>query len=185
MVVQFLEKHSATATPSGQVSSSSLQQEPQAKPPRLRLPENIHYSNWEKFCFDSSDGTTICRTTSTGTDDLDQVVVRVDLIQRADGPARLQLFVPQGANLQQGVKVTVDQGSSTQVPFNWCLSNICIAARGIESTLTAQMEAGRQLKLELTDLDASSVAISLPLEQFASVHKAQPAKTFDFTSDEE
>jgi invasion protein IalB len=185
LVTQFLEKHSATATPSGQVISSLPQKEPQAKPPRLRLPENIHYSNWEKLCFDSSDGTTICRTTSTGMDDLDQVVVRVDLIQRADGPARLQLFVPQGANLQQGVKVTIDQGSPTQVPFNWCLTNICIAARGIEPTLAAQMEAGRHLKLELTDLNGSSVAISLPLEQFANVHQAQPAQTFDFTSDEE
>ncbi|WP_063995332.1 invasion associated locus B family protein [Bradyrhizobium sp.] len=185
LVTQFLEKHSATATPSGQVSGSSPQQEPHAKPPRLRLPENIHYSNWEKLCFDSSDGTTICRTTSTGTDALDQVVVRVDLIQRADGPARLQLFVPQGANLQQGVKVTIDQGSPTQVPFNWCLTNICIAARGIEPTFAGQMEAGRQLKLELTDLNASSVVLSLPLEQFANVHKGPPTRTFDFTSDEE
>lgn len=53
------------------------------------------------------------------------------------------------------------------------------------SALAAQMEAGRHLKLELTDLNASSVAVILPLEQFANVHKAQPAQTFDFTSDEE
>ena len=112
------------------------------------------------------------------------MVVRVDLIQRADGPARLQLFVPQGANLQQGVKVTIDQGSPAQVPFNWCLTNICIAARGIEPTLAAQMEAGQQLKLELTDLNSSSVAINLPLDQFEA-HKAPPAKTFDFASNEE
>jgi invasion protein IalB len=184
-VAQFIEKHSATATSSGQVSSASPQQQPRAKPPRLRLPENIRYSNWEKLCFGSSDGTTICRTTSTGTDDLDQVVVRVDLIQRADGPARLQLFVPQGANLQQGVKVTIDQGSPAQIPFNWCLTNICIAARGIEPTLAAQMEAGQQLKLELTDLNSSSVAINLPLDQFAKARKALHAKTFDFASDEE
>ncbi|PSO31497.1 invasion associated locus B family protein [Bradyrhizobium sp. MOS002] len=184
-VAQFIEKHSATATSSGQVSNASPQQQPRAKPPRLRLPENIRYSNWEKLCFGSSDGTTICRTTSTGTDDLDQVVVRVDLIQRADGPARLQLFVPQGANLQQGVKVTIDQGSPAQIPFNWCLTNICIAARGIEPTLAAQMEAGQQLKLELTDLNSSSVAINLPLDQFAKARKALHAKTFDFASDEE
>jgi len=186
LVTQFLEKHSATGTPLGQqVSSSSPQQEPQARLPRVRLPENIQYSAWRKLCFALSDGTTICRTTSTGTDDLDQVVVRVDLIQRADGPARLQLFVPQGANLQQGVKVTIDQGSPAQIPFNWCLTNICIAARGIEPTLAAQMEAGQQLKLELTDLNSSSVAINLPLDQFAKARKALPAQTFDFASDEE
>jgi invasion protein IalB/dienelactone hydrolase len=186
-VTQFLEKHSATATLLGQhVSSSSPRQELQeAGPPRVRLPENIQYSTWQKLCFDSSDGTTLCRTTSSGTDELDQVLVRVDLIERADGPARLQLFVPQGANLQHGVKVTVDQGSTTEVPFTWCLTNICIAARAIDPTVAAQMEAGQQLKLELTDLNFSSVAINLPLKQFAAVHKGPPAQTFDFKLDQE
>ena len=186
-VTQFLEKHSATATLLGQhVSSSSPRQELQeAGPPRVRLPENIQYSTWQKLCFDSSDGTTLCRTTSSGTDELDQVLVRVDLIERADGPARLQLFVPQGANLQHGVKVTVDQGSTTEVPFTWCLTNICIAARAIDPTVAAQMEAGQQLKLELTDLNFSSVAINLPLKQFATVHKGPPAQTFDFKLDQE
>ncbi len=74
LVTQFLEKHSAAgAPPRQQVSSSSPEQEPLASPPRLRLPENIQYSTWRKLCFASSDGTTICRTTSAGTDDLDQV----------------------------------------------------------------------------------------------------------------
>ena len=122
LVSQFLEKHSATSNAQPQASSSSSAEELQAKPPRLRLPQRIQYSAWRKFCFESSDDTTICRTTTTGTDDLDQVVARVDLIQRADGPARLQLFVPQGANLQDGVKVTIDQGRPTQIPFNWCLA---------------------------------------------------------------
>ena len=187
LVTEFLEKHTATGTPPGQqASSSSPEQELQAaRPPHLRLPENIQFSAWQKFCFNSSDGTTLCRTTSTGTDDLDQVVVRVDLIERADGPARLQLVVPQGGNLQHGVKVTVDQGSPTQVPFTFCLSNICIAALAIDPTVAAQMEAGQQLNLELTDLNSSPVAINLTLKQFAAVHKGPPAQTFDFDLDQE
>ncbi|MFC7695151.1 invasion associated locus B family protein [Bradyrhizobium lupini] len=186
LVSRFLERHSATAPPLGQpVNGPSAQREPPSKPRRLRLPENIHFSTWKKLCFASSDRTNICRSTSTATDDLDQVVARVDLIERADGPARLQLFVPQGANLQQGVKVTVDQGSPVQVPFTWCLTNICIAARGIEPTVAAQMEAGQQLKLELTDLYSSSVTIKLPLSQFGAVHQDPPAETFDFSLTEE
>jgi invasion protein IalB len=107
------------------------------------------------------------------------------LIERADGPARLPLFVPQGANLQDGIKVTVDRGHPIQVPFNWCLANICIAALGIDPTVIAQMEAGQQLKLELTDLNSASVTINLPLKQLTSVHKEPPAQTFDFKLDEE
>nr|WP_245330617.1 invasion associated locus B family protein [Bradyrhizobium sp. AS23.2] len=151
----------------------------------MRIPEKIQYSNWRKLCFESSDGTTICRTTSTGTDDLDQVVARVDLIQRADGPARLQIFLPQGANLQRGVKVTIDQGQPTQIPFNWCLTTICIAAAPVETSLIAQLESGKSLELGLTDLNSSSVALTLSLDQFAAARKGAPAQTFEFGLDEE
>jgi invasion protein IalB/dienelactone hydrolase len=186
LVSAFLDKHSATSNartpPSGSASP-----ELQTKPPQLRLPQEIQYSGWRKLCFESSDGTTICRITSTGTEDLDQVqvVARVDLIQRADGPARLQLFVPQGADLQHGVRVAVDQGQPTQIPFTWCLSNICIAAAPVEKSLIAELESGKTLKLELTDLTSSAVVLNLSLEQFAAVRHGEAAQTFQFGLDEE
>lgn len=185
LVSQFLEKHSATSSAEQRANVSASAEMLQVKPPRVRIPQRIQYSPWRKLCFDLSDGTTICRTTSTGTDDLDQVVARVDLIQRADGPARLQLFVPQGANLQHGVKVTIDQKQPTQIPFNWCLTNICIAAGPVGTSLIAELELGKNLELELTDLNSSTVALTLPLDQFATVHKGMPAQTFDFGLDEE
>jgi invasion protein IalB len=179
-VSQFLDKNSATSNAQPQDSSSASDKELQAKPPRVRIPQKIEYSKWQQFCFDSSDGTSICRTTKTGTDDDDQVVVRVDLIQRADGPARLQLFVPQGANLQR-----VDQGRSTEIPFTWCLTNICIAADVVKPSLIAELESGKNLKLELTDMYASSVPLTLSLDQFAAARKGSPAQTFNFGLDNE
>jgi invasion protein IalB/predicted esterase len=184
LVAQFLDKHSATSNAQPQASSNASA-ERLGKPPRVRIPQKIEYSIWQKLCFDSSDGTSICRTTKSGTDDDNQVVVRVDLIQRADGPARLQLFLPQGANLQRGVNVTVDQGRPTQVPFTWCLTNICIAADAVKSGLIAELESGKNLKLELTDLSSSTVALTLSLDQFAAARKGAPARTFDFGMDEE
>jgi len=182
LVTQFLEKHSAI---SNAASSSGSADAIQVTSPRVHLPKDIRSSEWRKLCFDSSDGTTICRTTSTGTDDLDQVVARVDLIQRADGPARLQLFVPQGANLPRGVNVTIDDGPPTKIPFNFCLANICIAADPVEASLIAKLESGKTLKLELTDLNSSSVELTLPLDHFAAVRKGAPEQTFDFGLDEE
>ncbi len=81
--------------------------------------------------------------------------------------------------------MTIDRGNSIQVPFNWCLTNICIAALGIAPAVAGQMEAGQTLKLELTDLNSASVAINLPLSQFAAVRKGPPAQTFDFKLDQE
>ncbi|RXH22084.1 dienelactone hydrolase [Bradyrhizobium nanningense] len=184
IVGEFLEKHSIPGNAQQQAGSSSTE-EIQVKPPRVSVPEKIQYSEWRKLCFESSDGTTICRTSSTGIDDLDQVVARVDLIQRADGPARLQLFVPQGADLQRGVTVSIDHGPSTNIPFNWCLTNICIAAAPVGASLIAELETGQTLNLSLTDMNSKPIALTLPLDRFAAVRKGGPAQTFDFGLDED
>jgi invasion protein IalB len=150
----------------------------------VQLPQNIQYSAWRKLCFKGSDGATLCRTTSTGTDDTGQAVVRVDLIERPDGgAARLQLFVPKGLNLAAGVKATVDQAAPTTIQYNWCLTNICIAADLANPILIGEMESGQTLKIEQADFNSSTVAMNVPLNQFAAAHKGAPAETFDFQLD--
>jgi invasion protein IalB len=151
----------------------------------VQLPKNIQYSAWRKLCFKGSDGATICRTTSTGTQDTGEIVVRVDLVERADGgAARLQLFVPQGANLAMGVEATVDQAAPTKIQYNWCLTNICIAADLVSPKLIGEMESGQILKIEQVDFNSSTIAMSVPLDQFAAAHKGPPAETYDFNLDE-
>ncbi|MBR0724124.1 invasion associated locus B family protein [Bradyrhizobium manausense] len=184
IVSQFLEEQSATST-AQQLVGTSPPQKLHATPPQVSLPSQMNYSGWRKLCFESSEDTTICRITSAATDEIDQVVARVDLIQRADGPARLQLFVPQGVNLQRGVQVTVDHSEPTPVPFAFCLTNICIAADLAKPDLIAALESGKTLKLEVTDLNSSSMSLEFSLDQFAVVRKAAPAQTFDFGLDEQ
>lgn len=155
------------------------------RPPRVQLPENIQYSAWRKLCFKGSDGATLCRTTSTGTEDSGEVVVRVDLIERPDGgAARLQLFVPQGLNLTMGVKATVDQAAPAKIPYNFCLTNICIAADLASPKLIGEMESGQILTIEQADFNSSTVAMNVPLNQFAAAHKGPPAETYDYNLDE-
>jgi invasion protein IalB len=113
-------------------------------------------------------------------------VVRVDLIERADnieragGAARLQFFVPQGLDLTMGVKATVDQGAPTRIQYNWCLTNICIAADVASPKLIGEMESGQILKIEQADFKSSTVAMNVPLNQFAAARKGPPAETYDF-----
>jgi invasion protein IalB len=188
LVSQFLAKHSLLPTTAGAQQRqlpSTQNEELQLRPPRVQLPENIQYSSWRKLCFKGSDGATLCRTTSTGTQDTGEVVVRVDLIERPDGGvARLQLFVPQGSNLAMGVKATVDQAAPTKFPYNFCLTNICIAADHVSPTLIGEMESGQTLKIELSDFKSSTVTMNVPLNQFAEAHKGQPAETYDYNIDD-
>jgi invasion protein IalB/predicted esterase len=180
-VSKFLEKHSlvpARAVAQHSAQNENLQSRPQ---PRVQLPESIQYSAWRKLCFKGSDGATLCRTTSSGTQDTGEFVVRVDLIERPEsGVARLQLFVPQGGNLGMGVNATVDQTGPTQFPYNFCLTNICIAANHVSPKLIGEMESGQTLKIELSDFNGSAVAMNFPLNQFAAAHQGPPAETYDF-----
>jgi invasion protein IalB len=164
---------------------SAQNEDLQFRPPRVQLPQNIQYSAWRKLCFKGSDGATLCRTTSTGTEDTGEVVVRVDLIERPDGGvARLQLFVPQGLNLAMGVKATVDQAAPAKIPYNFCLTNICIAADRASPELIGEMESGQILRIEQADFNSSTVAMNVPLNQFAAAHQGPPAETYDYNLDE-
>src|ERR1700754_286732 len=96
-----------------------------------KLP-NLSYSTWKKLCFrgaQGADSKMVCRTSLEGKSDLGQVILRVDLIEREEAPsARLQIFVPAGNFLQPGMRLTVDEAASMQVPYTICLANGCVAA---------------------------------------------------------
>ena len=145
----------------------------------------IQYGDWQKFCFKTPGANAVCRTTISGKWETGQSAVRIDLIERdGEGSARLQLFLPVGLYLQAGAKLTVDNGKSYQIPYVWCLTNTCIAGERANPELIRQMEAGQQLKLEIADTNLLSVHTLLPLNQFASVHKAAPSQTFTQEVDE-
>ena len=150
-----------------------------------RIADEITYGDWRKFCFRAGSSKMLCRTTITGTFQTGQTAVRVDLIEReADGRARLQLFLPVGLYLQAGVKLKVDQGEPSTVPYTWCVTNACIAADVVDPKLIKEMVSGQTLSLEVVDNKMLSVTTSLPLGSFASVHQGPPAQSFEQDIDE-
>jgi invasion protein IalB len=145
----------------------------------------VKYGDWQKFCFDTPGTKTVCRTSISGTWDTGQSAVRADLIERdGEANARLQLFLPVGLYLPAGVKVTVDQGKPYQLPYIWCMTNICIAGSVADPQLIRDMEGGEKLTLEIVDSSVQSVSTTLPLNQFATVRKAAPTRKFQQDVDE-
>jgi invasion protein IalB len=86
--------------------------------------------------------------------------------------------------LQTPVKLTVDQGSPVRVPYSWCLTNACIAADVAPAAIVKQMESGKALVLETVDSNLLALTTSVPLTQFAAIHKGAPAKTLEQYVDE-
>ena len=88
------------------------------------------------------------------------------------------------ANWLRGTFIaTVDEAASTKFPYNYCLTNICVAADHVSQKLIGEMESGQVLKIEQADFNSSMFAMNIPLNQFASAHKGQPAETYDFNLD--
>ena len=147
--------------------------------------QDIVYSDWRKLCFKPGGARMICRTSITGSFATGQMAVRLDLIEREDGGApRLQLFAPVGMYLPPGVKLTIDQREPHQAPYSWCLTNACIAGTVADPKMIQQMASGQILRLEFVDSNLLSLTTSVPLAQFASVHKGAPTRTFEQDIDE-
>ncbi|MCK1383203.1 invasion associated locus B family protein [Bradyrhizobium sp. 21] len=150
-----------------------------------REAKDITYGDWQKLCFKAGGAPTLCRTSITGKFVTGQTAVRIDLIEREDAPtARLQLFVPVGMYLQQAPKLTIDQATPVRVPYTWCATNLCIAADAAAPRVVKDMESGKTLTLELVDSNLLALTTSIPMAQFASVHKGAPAKTLEQYVDE-
>jgi invasion protein IalB len=149
------------------------------------LVRQIKYGDWQKFCFKTTGTNQVCRTSISGNFDTGQSAVRADLIEReGDTKARLQIFAPVGLYLQAGVKLIVDQGQPYRIPYVWCLTNTCIAADVADAALIREMERGQKLQLEVVDSSVQSVSTTIPLDQFASVRRGAPVRTFAQEIDE-
>ncbi|WP_245477143.1 invasion associated locus B family protein [Bradyrhizobium guangzhouense] len=150
-----------------------------------REASDIVYGDWQKLCFKAGGAPTLCRTSITGKFPTGQMAVRIDLIEREDSSAaRLQLFVPVGMYLQQPATLSVDKGKPVRVPYSWCLTNACIAGDVAPPRIIKEMDTGQVLMLKVVDSSLLALTTSVPLANFASVHKGAPAKTLEQYVDE-
>ena len=163
--------------------------EPEVAPRELRATRDIAYAPWKKLCFRPSstdEATMVCRTTTTGSWDTGQTVIRIDVIEKPDNAAaRLQVLVPTGLYLPAGVKISIDQTTSLQVPYTICLSNACVAGTLADLNLLRRMELGERLTLVLVDPGMIAISTSLSLNGFAQARVGHPAQVFEQSLDVE
>ena len=151
---------------------------------RGRKPDRpLTFARWGKVCFKATQETLskmVCRTTINGRWNTNQIALRVDLIEREGDPvARLQIFVAPGSFLQPGIRLTVDQGSPIQIPYVICLTNGCVAGSVASASFIHDLETGQMLALETVNSNVLGVTNSVPLQDFAEVHRGAPAQVFE------
>ncbi len=159
------EKSTAPLTPPREDAPLS---ELEVAPRGRHAPRDITYSQWQKLCFKVPGKDLLCRTSTTGTWDTGQMAIRIDVIER-QGSARFQILLPVGLYLRPGVKLKVDTSArEVDIPFNWCFSNLCVAAAPASRDMIKALERSRISRSTL------STQISSPSPRLSPSASLQP-----------
>jgi invasion protein IalB len=100
-----------------------------------------------------------------------QLVVLVNI--RVPGDTRMPIALvqlPLGLNLQAGAKFQIDDGKSSDLPIQTCESRGCYASLQISPETLNALKSGKQLKISFQDLGKETIAIPLPLNDFAAAY---------------
>ena len=161
-------------------------QQPKAAPPRAAQPAPTQDSQPQG---DASSGNAqpgwVARCTSVSRDappecaieqsavltKTGQLIVLVDIRVAADTrqPAAL-IQLPLGLNLPVGAKLQVDEGKAIDLPIQTCEQRGCYISAPVSADLLAALKSGKQLKISFQNMAKETIAIPLPLSDFAAAY---------------
>ena len=78
--------------------------------------------------------------------------------------------IPLGLFLPAGMKMQVDDGKNVDLPIQTCEQRGCYANAPLAADMLAAMRTGKQLKISFQNLAKETIAIPLPLTDFAAAY---------------
>ena len=101
-----------------------------------------------------------------------QLIVLINI--RVPGDTRTPVAIvqlPLGLNLPAGAKLQVDDGKTTDLQIQTCEARGCYANTPISPEMLAAMKTGKQLKVSFQNLAKETIAIPMPLADFAAAYE--------------
>jgi invasion protein IalB len=100
-----------------------------------------------------------------------QLIVLVNIRVASDTRQPVALVqLPLGINLPAGAKLQVDEGKTADLQIQTCENRGCYANLPIAPDMLAAMRSGKQLKVSFQNLGKETIAIPLPLADFAAAY---------------
>jgi invasion protein IalB len=100
-----------------------------------------------------------------------QTIVLINIRIAPDTRTPIALLqLPLGLNLPVGAKLQVDEGKTVDLPIQTCENRGCYASTPIAPDLLAALRAGKQLKVSFQNMAKETIAIPMPLGDFASAY---------------
>ncbi|WLA62008.1 invasion associated locus B family protein [Bradyrhizobium diazoefficiens] len=100
-----------------------------------------------------------------------QTIVLINIRIAPDTRAPVALLqLPLGLNLPIGAKLQVDEGKTVDLQIQTCENRGCYASTPIAADLLAALRSGKQLKVSFQNMAKETIAIPMPLGDFAAAY---------------
>ena len=100
-----------------------------------------------------------------------QLIVLINIRVPADTHAPIAAIqLPLGLNLPAGAKLQVDEGKTIDLQIQTCEARGCYVNAPIPADMLAAMKTGKQLKVSFQNLAKETIAIPMPLTDFATAY---------------
>ncbi|MFT4117631.1 invasion associated locus B family protein [Bradyrhizobium sp.] len=161
---QGAKKNAAPAAPAAQPTPAPAPAQPQA---------DAQQGGWIARCTSPSrDAPLECAMeqnavlTKTG-----QTVILINIRIPPDTHTPVALLqLPLGLNLPVGAKLQVDEGKTVDLQIQTCENRGCYASAPIAPDLLAALRSGKQLKVSFQNMAKETIAIPMPLTDFAAAY---------------
>ncbi|CAN7689500.1 invasion associated locus B family protein [Rhizobium sp. LjRoot98] len=173
-VQRFLNDRAQSQRPSDPVASNRQKRENASQPQDVVNNSSKTFDDWELQCIDHPKGDRRCQIVGNVLSaDKKQAVLVMSLAPSADAATILiQMAVPLGVAVQQGVKIEIDKSYSGSMPISRCTSQGCLVEGAVPTEMIAAMIAKPKASIEVTTPDGKSVPISLSLKGFGGAYEA-------------
>jgi len=100
-----------------------------------------------------------------------QTIVLINIRIAPDTRTPIALLqLPLGLNLPVGAKLQVDEGKTVDLQIQTCENRGCYASTPIAPDLLAALRSGEQLKVSFQNMAKETIAIPMPLNDFAAAY---------------
>lgn len=130
---------------------------------------------WVKICNrDPNSQKNLCLITQELRSDRGELLASL-AIREAEGEARKSLLtsVPVGMLIRPNVRLQIDGGRETEVPYSICFPNACYAELAIDDGFVRQLKAGGKLQITTLNQQAKPVRFDMTLIGFTSAYDGQ------------
>lgn len=130
---------------------------------------------WVKICNrDPQSNKNLCLITQELRSDSGQLLASV-AIREAEGEARKSLLVsvPVGMLIRPNVRLQIDGGRESEIPYSICFPNACYAEMAIDAGFVSQMKAGGKMQITTLNQQAKAVRFDMTLIGFTAAYDGE------------